>query len=175
MANLETFETDPQTQLLEQIKGARCVMLGSPNASEHMQPMAPQIDTQSIETVEQGGNAVIYFFSDNTSDLGKAVLAQPGATVRACHIDSDYQACIDGEIYPVEQDGALIERFWNPIVASWYPGGQDDPKMLMLRFEPRNAGVWASTGNPVKFVYETAKANLTDSLPDVGKSKVIPA
>ena len=90
------------------------------------------------------------------SDLGKAVLSQPGATVMATHIGKEYQACIEGALYPADDDSALIDRFWNPIAASWYPGGKGDPKMLML-----------------KFVYEMAKANLTDTLPDVGKSKII--
>lgn len=175
MADLSKFETEPRIQLLEELKSARCVMLGSPNSSEHMQPMATQIDKQTIETAEQGGSSAIYFFSDNTSDLGKAVLSDPGATVMATHIGKDYQACIEGTLYPVTDDAAPIERFWNPIAASWYPGGKDDPKMLMLKFVPITAGVWASTGNPLKFVYETAKANLTDTLPDVGKSKIIAA
>lgn len=175
MADLSKFETEPKLQLLDEIKGARCVMLGSPVASEHMQPMAPQIDKTAIKTVEEGGATAIYFFSDNTSDLGKAVIKNPGARVMATHIGSDYQACVEGTIYPVTNDPALIERFWNPIAASWYPGGKTDSKMLMLKFVPITAAVWASTGNPLKFVYETAKANLTDTLPDVGKSKIISA
>ncbi|MGB6231293.1 MAG: pyridoxamine 5'-phosphate oxidase family protein [Litorimonas sp.] len=173
MADLKDFETRPRVQLLEEIKGARCVMLGSPSADEHMQPMAPQIDKASIESVAAGEDSVIYFFSDNMSDLGRAVLAQPGARVMATHIGKDYQACVEGALSPASDPAALIERFWNPIAASWYPGGQDDPKMLMLEFRPVEAAVWASTGNPLKFVFETAKANLTDTRPDLGKSKVI--
>jgi general stress protein 26 len=175
MADLSKFESNPQLQLLEEIKDARCVMLGSPNRDEHMQPMSPQIDDAIIETVENGGPSVIYFYSDNTSDLGKAVLANPGTRVMATHIEDDYQACVEGALFAVDHDEALIDRFWNSIVASWYPGGKTDPKMLMLKFIPTSAGVWASTGNPLKFIYETTKANLTDSLPDVGKSKVISA
>jgi len=175
MADLSKFETEPKLQLLEELKGARCVMLGSPDANEHMQPMSPQIDKKTLEMVKDGGPSIIYFFSDNTSDLGKAVIDNPGARVMATHIDGDYQACVEGAIYPVETDTALIDRFWNSIVASWYPGGKTDSKMLMLKFVPITAGVWASTGNPLKFAYETAKANLTDTLPDVGKSKVITA
>ncbi len=48
--------------------------------------MAPQIDKQTIETAEQGGGSAIYFFSNNMSDLGKAVLSQPGAIAMAIHI-----------------------------------------------------------------------------------------
>ena len=175
MANLSKFETDPRTQLIEELKGARCVMLGSPNPDEHLQPMSPQIDSDTIEAVKAGDEAAIYFFSDNTSDLGRAVIASSGATVEAVHIDKDYQASIKGRIEVVERDAGLIDRFWNPIVASWYPGGQDDPKMLMLRFTPDVASIWASTGNPLKFFYETTKANLTDTQPDVGGHKVIAA
>ena len=170
MASLAKFETEPRTQLLSEIKGARCVMLGSPNESELPQPMAPQIDESMIERA--AGDAVIYFFSDNTSDLGKAVLANPGATVTATHIDTDYQAALRGSIREATTP-ELVERFWNPIAASWYPGGKDDPKLIMLEFRPETAAIWASSGNPLKFLYETAKANLTDTLPDVGKSKVV--
>ena len=160
MASESDFETDPQGQLLEHIKGARCVMLGSTHEGEHMQPMAPQVDTDLGQRV--------WFYSDNTSDLGKAVMESPG-TVMATLVEKDYQACIRGRLV-VEDDSSKIEHFWNPIAASWYPGGQNDPKMLMLRFEPMDAQVWVSTGNPVRFLYETVKANATDTLPDVGTS-----
>ena len=160
MASLSKFEKDPQGQLMEQIGEVRCVMLGSTDREQHMQPMAPQVDKDLGHSV--------WFYSDNTSDLGKSILSNPGK-VRMCVVDKDYQACVDGRLV-VEDDASKIERFWNPIAASWYPGGKDDPKMLMLRFEPEDAAVWASTGNPLKFLYETAKANVTDTLPDVGKS-----
>jgi general stress protein 26 len=175
MADLSKFESAPKLQLLTEIKGARCVMLGSPVSSEHMQPMSPQIDKETLETVKKGGGSVIYFYSDNTSDLGKAVINNPGARVTATHIGCDYQASVEGALFPVEDDPDLIDRFWNPIVASWYPGGKTDDKMLMLKFVPIIASIWASTANPIKFVYETTKANLTDTLPNVGKNKTIAA
>lgn len=165
MASLSKFEDNPQKQLLEELSEARCVMLGSPVASEHMQPMAPQIDDAMIDRASNR----VYFYSDNTSDLGKAVLADSGP-VMMTYMDKDYQACVKGRLYPVA-DKSLIDRFWNNIVASWYPGDKTDPKMLMLEFVMEDGHIWASTGNPIKFLYETTKANLTDTLPDVGKSK----
>jgi general stress protein 26 len=160
MANLKKFEENPQRQLLEEIKGARCVMLGSPVPDAHMQPMAPQVD-------EDAG--VIYFYSDNTSELGQAIMARP-ASVHLCHIDKDYQACVKGMLTP-HNDAAIIEKFWNPVVEAWYPGGKTDPKMLMLKFEPKDAAVWASDKSTIGFLYEVAKANLTGTTPDMGKTK----
>ncbi|WP_298915149.1 pyridoxamine 5'-phosphate oxidase family protein [uncultured Algimonas sp.] len=167
MTDTETLNTEPQRQFLEQIKNARCVMLGSPDASQQLQPMSPQVDSAMIEDAENGQDAVVYFYSDNTSELGRTVLERPGDHVRLVFMDKDYQVSATGAL-DVERSPDLVERFWNPIAASWYPSGQDDPKMLMLKFTLDQAQVWASDANFVTFLYETAKANLTDTLPDVG-------
>lgn len=162
MANLKKFEENPQRQLLKEIDDARCVMLGSPVHDHHMQPMAPQVDEET---------GIIYFYSDNTSELGKAVLKSPGK-VHMCHIDNDYQACVSGQLHP-HHDKATIDKFWSPMVDAWYPGGKTDPKMLMLKFVPQDAAVWASDKSSISVLFEVAKANIKDEQPDLGKSKQI--
>lgn len=169
MADLKAFKDNPQKQLLEHIQDARCVMLGSPNREEHMQPMAPQLDDDVIDKHP----GIIYFFSDKTSDLGRAVLTDNGP-VMMTYMSKDYQACIRGKLYP-SVNAEIIERFWSPVISSWYPGGKTDPNILTLRFEMEDAAIWASTGNPIKFFYETTKANLTDTTPDIGEKTHIEA
>jgi len=45
----------------------------------------------------------------------------------------------------------VIERLWNPIIASWYKDGKDDPDLLLLRFDTERADVWeANTGATLK-------------------------
>ncbi|WP_409432926.1 pyridoxamine 5'-phosphate oxidase family protein [Litorimonas sp. RW-G-Af-16] len=160
MADLKKFENNPQKQLLENLKDVRCVMLGTPNQDKHMQPMSPQVDVENNE---------IYFYSDNTSELGQAVLEKPGF-VHMCLVEKDYQACVKGYLI-THKDRDTIEKFWSPVVAAWYPDGKSDSKLMMLRFVPHDAAIWASTGNPLKFAYEIAKANLTDGMPDLGDMK----
>ncbi len=162
MADLKKFDTDPQRQLLSEIKSARCVMLGSPDHDAHMQPMAPQVDLDA---------GIIYFYSDNTSELGSKILARPGS-VHLCHIEDDYQACVRGMLSP-HSDPATIDKFWSPMVEAWYPGGKTVPKMLMLKFEPDHAAVWASDKSTIGFMFEVAKANITGKTPEVGKTKEI--
>ena len=162
MTNLKKFDEDPQKQLLHEISKARCVMLGNPVPDNHMQPMAPQVDEDAH---------LIYFYSDNTSELGKAILAKP-ATVHMCHIDDDYQACVKGSLYP-HHDAATVDKFWSPMVDAWYPGGKTDPKLMMLKFVPHDAAVWASDKSFIGFMYEIAKANIKDEMPDLGKMKEI--
>ena len=161
MASLEKFKTNPQLQLLEQIGDVRCVMLGSTDPADHKQPMSPQVDTNMDHAV--------YFYSDKFSELGKAVLTKAGE-VEMVLIDKDYQAVVKGHL-SVATDPKLVDKFWSPIVGAWYPDGQTDPKLMMLKFQPRDAAVWASHGNPIRFLFEVAKANLTGTQADMGDMK----
>ena len=67
-------------------------------------------------------------------------------------------------------DPARIEKYWNPIVAAWYPEGKADPHLTLLCLDVTDAQVWISEGGPIKFAFEVAKANLTGQTPDVGGS-----
>jgi general stress protein 26 len=37
---------------------------------------------------------------------------------------------------------ANIDRFWNRFVAAWFPGGKEDPKLALLRFDAEGAEIW---------------------------------
>ena len=53
----------------------------------------------------------------------------------------DLFAAVEGELI-ADNDRALIDRLWNPYVAAWFEGGQDDPNLQLLRFEPGRAQIW---------------------------------
>lgn len=50
-------------------------------------------------------------------------------------------ACVHG-ILTADNDRAVIDRLWNPFVAAWYEDGKDDPKLVLLRFDPAEAEIW---------------------------------
>jgi general stress protein 26 len=45
-------------------------------------------------------------------------------------------------VLAVDNDRAVIDRLWNRFVAAWYEQGKDDPKLVLLRFDPRQAEIW---------------------------------
>ena len=61
-----------------------------------------------------------------------------------------------------------MDKYWNAVVAAWYPQGKDDPHLTLLCFNLSDAEVWISQAGPVRFAWEIAKANATHSTPDVG-------
>ena len=83
--------------------------------------------------------------------------------------DHGFIACVSGDLSE-QPDKDRIDRFWNPVVAAWFPEGKDDPHLTLLRMIPDDAQVWVSHANPIRFGFEVAKANLTKTLPNMGDS-----
>jgi general stress protein 26 len=76
-------------------------------------------------------------------------------------------ACLGGLIRP-DPDRERMDRYWNPVVAAWYPEGKDDPRLTLLRLDARDAEVWITEAGPARFAWEIAKANATREQPDLG-------
>lgn len=157
MADIEKLQNAPKEQLWKHLEDVRCVMLGSPDHKQHMQPMAPQIEEDAEE---------IWFFASKASDL-VSTLGVGAHDVHMCVVEKDYQACLQGALR-VEMNTNVLERHWNSVVAAWFEGGKSDPDLTMLCFRPKNASIWASSQNPITFAYEIAKANMKDQTPDIG-------
>lgn len=156
MADLKVSKTDPKKQLWDEIDDVRAVMLGIPETGQHMQPMSPMAAREENR---------IWFFTRKDTDLARA--AGTGKA-HMCLIsdDQDYHACVSGTL-AISHSQQHIERFWSPVVAAWF-SGKDDPDLTLLELIPDHAAIWASSDSSVRFGWEIAKANLTDSEPDVG-------
>ena len=46
----------------------------------------------------------------------------------------------------ISRDRDVIDRLWNPFIAAWFDG-KDDPKLVLLRFDPEHAEIWLNEAN----------------------------
>jgi general stress protein 26 len=116
------------------LKSDRTMMLGLVGVEDGMgQPMTAQIEGDT------GGP--IYTFTAKDSDLVQALGDRGRATMHFAAKGHDLFAAVEGELI-ADNDKATIERLWNPFVAAWFEGGQDDPNLQLLRFEPEGARIW---------------------------------
>ena len=160
MVDISKVKNDQKLMLWEQLKSARAVMLGSPIHLDHMQPMAPNASPDE--------NAV-WFFTKSDSELAKVAAA--GGDVHLCLIsaEQDYHACLLGELKTLRSQ-PHINKYWSAVVAAWFPEGKESETVTLLRFTPRDAQFWASSGSTLNFAWQIAKANVTGHEPDVGFS-----
>lgn len=95
-------------------------------------PMTAQLDKDA--------NSAIWFFTGRDH-----VLAQGGpATATFAGKGHDLFARFTGELVP-ELSRERLDQHWSPPVEAWFPGGKDDPNLLMLRMDlTGQAEIWNS-------------------------------
>jgi general stress protein 26 len=155
-------EAELQDRLWKEIEKARYGMLGltGQTPAHHFQPMTAFCE-------RDGGQ--IWFFTRNDTDLARATERGVPAMFIVQAKDQGFQACIGGSLVQ-EFDSGRMQEYWNPVVAAWYPEGQNDPRLTMLRLDVSDAQVWLSETNPMAFGFQIVKANMTGKEPDVGES-----
>jgi general stress protein 26 len=158
------MSTDPndkaavEQRLWKELDHARFGMLGLTDSHLHFQPMTAFAEPESGQ---------IWFFTKADTDLAKSAAGGAQAMFIVQAKDQDFQACIGGAL-STARDAARIDKYWNPMVAAWFPDGKDDPSLTLLRLDAKDAELWISKGGAIRFAWEVAKANLTDSPPDLG-------
>lgn len=103
-------------------------------------PMTAQLDKEA--------HHAIWFFT--TRDNHFAAMGPATATFAAK--GHDVFARFGGTLAE-ETDRTRLDKEWNRFVESWYPGGKDDPSLLLLRMDLGEASIWsgeASALNTVK-------------------------
>jgi general stress protein 26 len=155
-------QADVEDRLWNELKKVRYGMLGIVEGGpvRHFQPMTAFAERE---------DGVIWFFTRTDTDMARDLANNDGAkamfTVQAR--DQDFQACIGGRL-SLTRDQTRIDKYWNPVVAAWYPDGKDDPRLTLVKFDANSAAVWISDAGPTKFAWEIAKANMSKKEPDLG-------
>ena len=134
-----------QNQELEQkfweaLDDSPFVMLGLQGVDDAFtRPMTAQVD-----------DGKIYFFANRTEDLVKGMQRSKRAILTYASKGHGLFASINGTL-DLSNDRAVIDRLWNPIIASWFKEGKDDPDLALIRLDAPRADIWeADTGSTLK-------------------------
>lgn len=158
MSDVKITETEAIDAFWEHVKEGTTVMVGINATDKHTQPMT---------TFPESHNNLIWFFTRDDTDFAKEVAGHPDARMILQSKDQDVQADVRGT-FRIHRDQARIDKFWNPMVAAWYPDGKTDPHLTLLAFTPKDAQIWVSTKSFMALAFEVVKANITKEMPDAG-------
>lgn len=159
MAHDDLTPAEAEDAFWKSLKASNTGMLGLDRPGAHSQPMTGFAEPET---------GTIWFFTRDDTDFARDVAAGGQAGMLAYQArDQKVHACIHGRL-SIDQDRQRIDRFWNPVVAAWYPGGRDDPRLTLIRFDADDGRVWVSDKGVLGFGYQVLKANLTKTLPDAG-------
>ena len=112
-------------------------------------PMTAQLD--------EDANHAVWFFAGRDSRFAEL----GAATATFASKGHDVFARVSGVLFE-ETDPARLDKEWNNFVEAWFPGGKDDPNLLFVRMELRDAAIWAGDMG----VFNTVKMALGLSVKD---------
>ena len=115
------------------------VMLGLQGVEDsRTRPMSVQID-------EQDGKKTIYFFADKRENLVEAIGERHRALATFVNKGHDIFAHIHGDLV-IDNDRAVIDRLWGPMIAPWFEDNKENPNLTLLRFDTKTANIWLAGG-----------------------------
>ncbi|MBO9711388.1 pyridoxamine 5'-phosphate oxidase family protein [Sphingomonas sp.] len=130
------------------------LMVKLDGSDDHAQPMTANLDD------EVEGKFWFYTQKDNRLARGGPAMAQ--------YVSKDHKifACISGTLVE-ETDPAVIDRYWSNMTEAWFKGGRNDPNLMMLRFELRDAEIWEGDESALGFFKMLVGAKIDGS--EVGR------
>ena len=151
-ANASTQRNDGIESLRRQIDGIRFAMLTTITD-------AGGLRSRPMTTQEIGEDGEIWFFTAEDSEVALEAQREPSVNLAYAKPDSGLYVSVSGNAELIK-DAAKIKALWNPMVAAYFPKGQDDPKLALLRITATDAEVWDSPHSVAK-LFNTIKAVVT--------------
>lgn len=139
---------DLKDRLWTALRSDMTVMLGLTGVEQgHRRPMTA--------VIEDGDAGPLWFFTSKDSAL-VAKLAGGAHAAAAQFVSKGHElwASIEGTLRE-NTDRAVVDRLWNGHIAAWYEDGKDDPKLVLLRFDPHQAEIWKDGSSLVAGVMAT--------------------
>jgi general stress protein 26 len=147
-------QTDPKSLLARfwrELGQLRTGMLGLVAEDEgHAQPMTAHFE---------GERGPLWFYAHRHHRMAQLAEHGHAAVFHYVGPGHDLYACVHGEL-GTSGDEAIIGRYWSDEVAQWYPGGQHDSDLALLKFTPSSAQIWlpCDGAQPQLFGLETYRA-----------------
>jgi len=131
-------EQELKEKLWKALKSDKTVMLGlTAETDGDNRPMTAQIE-------EEGGP--LWFFTASDTEIAQKISGEERAMATFVSKSHDIFATIHGTI-EIDSDRKVIDRLWNSFIAAWFEKGKDDPKLVLLRFNPEHAQVWVDASS----------------------------
>jgi len=156
--------TDLKHEFWDRIEDVRAGMLGI-KGEGRLVAMSPNVDGDVP--------GAIWFITAKGTDLARGVRAGPKPAQFVVAADGPgLYADIDGKLSH-STDREALDEVWSFVSDAWFDGGKSDPDVALLKFMPTQAEMSVTSGGGAKFLYELAKAQLTDTAPDMGAQGVV--
>jgi len=124
--------------------------------------------SRPLQTLLFDGKGTLYFFTAADSGKVDELLADSEVNLAYAHPGKHRYVSVRGRAR-VGRDRARIEELWSFVQKPFFPGGKDDPNLVVLSVRIRDADYWEAAGNFVSRALDFTRAIVSDNPSDLGE------
>lgn len=129
-------------------------------------------DSRPMATQKTEFDGTVYFLSRHES--GKVHEIEEDSHVSLLYADtSDSKYVTAKGRASVSRDKAKIHELWNPMFKAWFPGGEDDPEISVLKVTVTEAQYWEASSSKLVVGIKYLAAAVTGGEVRVGEHGVV--
>jgi general stress protein 26 len=151
-------------KLWQLIKDIKFGMLTTRHADGYLQ--SRPMTTQNSRLDEDG---TLWLFMSRLCDSAIDLQTSPQVCMSYADTGKDSYVSVSGNA-SVSDDSAVREALWTPLAKAWFPGGIDDPDLLLVRLDVQRADYWDVTESKIVQLWRLASAVVSGEPPvDLGE------
>ena len=149
-------------KIAELVKGIHIAMLTTvaKDGTMSSRPMAIQ---------DEPFNGTLWFLTRSTSDKIDEIQQDQHVTLTFAEPKDSKYIALKGTAH-VNQDRARIKQLWNPMYKAWFPQGEDDPQIAVLRVDVTEADFWQASSSRLIMAAKYLAAAVTGGTVPVGEA-----
>ncbi|UXY17042.1 pyridoxamine 5'-phosphate oxidase family protein [Chitiniphilus purpureus] len=112
-------------------------------------------------------DGTLWFFTADTTGTYREVTREHHVNLSYADPDAMRFVSVSG-LASVVRDRERASALWSPVYQAFFPGGLDDPHLVLLRVDITQAEYWEASSGRMVQLYRLAKAALTGRPADLG-------
>lgn len=149
-------------KIAELAKGIHICMMTTVNADGSM-------DARPMAVQDKPFDGTLWFLTRVGSEKVGEIQQDQHVTLSFADPSSSKYITLKGRA-SVNQDRAKIHDLWNTLYKAWFPKGEDDPEIAVLRVDVHEADYWEASGMKVITLVKYAFAAATGGKVPVGEA-----
>jgi general stress protein 26 len=126
-------------------------------------------DSRPMATQETEFDGTVWFLSRRESLKVDEVEKDPHVGLMYADPSNHNYVAAKGKA-SVSHDKAKIHELWNSMFKAWFPAGEDDPQIAVLKVEVHEAQYWEASSSKLVFGIKYLAAAVTGGKVDVGEA-----
>jgi general stress protein 26 len=158
----ELSGAEGREKIAELVKDIRIAMMTTvaKDGTMSSRPMAVQ---------DKPFDGTLWFLTRKTSDKVDEVEEDSNVTLSFAEPEESKYIALKGKA-SVSHDRTKIKDLWNPLYKAWFPGGEDDPDIAVLRVDVTEADYWEASGGKLVMLMKYAAASITGGKIPLGEA-----